>query len=131
MSTGHSSIQAPQVVQAHNSSAEILPFIKSFFSPNPNVLEYKSARMSVIIFMGDSSFPLECAGQTVVHLAHSVQATESSNCFQVKSDDLPTPREISSSFISSSSMSAVTFMLRRYPRSFRLVRPTFTTTAMA
>ena len=85
--------------------------------------------MSVISFMGDSGRPVACAGQTVVHRAHSVHETESSSCFHVNSLAWWEPREMSSKSASGSSISSLTCMGLTSRRLFTSVTATLTITA--
>src|SRR5690606_14059076 len=80
MLTGHCSTQALQLVQAHISSRLIyvsnnafpsstkLPFLSIFFPTSAT-----RSLVSIMIFRGESNFPVILAGQAEVQRPHSVQ----------------------------------------------------------
>jgi hypothetical protein len=84
MLIGHSCAQALQVMHAHNSSSLMKSRRSERLSENslpflaiPGPFSRILARMSMMIFRGDSCFPVILAGQTEVHRPHSVQDRES------------------------------------------------------
>src|ERR1041385_8444963 len=54
----------------------------------------RRSRVFIMISRGDSALPVIFAGQAEVHLPHSVQVYESSNCFQVRSVTSFAPKRI-------------------------------------
>src|SRR5258706_7276851 len=94
MPTGHASMHAAQVVQAHNESmdsagvAEMIGSLKSF-------RECESRCKSKIMSRGESDLPTALAGQAEVQRPHSVQASKSRRSFQVKPAREFTPRAAS------------------------------------
>ena len=116
MSTGHSSTQAPQVVQAHSTSGSITLGTRAVCSPSPPMSGVAEANMlsrsPMMSSLGDSGFSVFQAGQADWQRPHSVQVAKSSICFQEKWPTSPTPNTVSSSTFSMS-MSGV---LLRAPR---------------
>src|SRR5690349_15090913 len=58
----------------------------------PGALSFALRLKSTKSFRGESSLPVILAGQTAVHLPHSVQVYESSSVFQVTSSTSFTPK---------------------------------------
>ncbi len=80
MLIGQASTHAWQDVQAQISSSEIKS-LNNFFPSSLNSPEFASlfppissirSLQSIMIFLGDNVFPVLLAGQTEVHLPHSV-----------------------------------------------------------
>src|ERR1019366_3049289 len=102
MSTGHSSTQAPQVVQDQSTSGSIVVGTKVATSLLLVPDRSRSAeanmfsRSPMMSNFGLSGLPVVQAGQTDWQRPHSVQVAKSSICFQVKSSILPAPKTVSS-----------------------------------
>jgi len=116
MSTGHSSTQAPQVVQAQSTSGSMTLGTRAVNSPSPasnGVAEANMlSRRAMISSLGDRGFSVFQAGQADWQRPHSVQVAKSNICFHEKWPTSPTPKTVSSSMFSMS-MSGV---LSRAPR---------------
>ena len=104
MLTGQISSQARQVVQAQISSAVIrsnneleeMVISTSVLSGGVTWPCFALAAITSPVFntisRGSSDLPVACAGHTLVHRPHIVQASVSSSCFQVKSSTTLAPK---------------------------------------
>ena len=107
MLTGQISSHARQVVHDHSSSAvmrsnnELLLMVMAESVPiggdtrPPAACAAVAAMTSPVlstISRGSSGLPVACAGHTLVQRPHIVQASRSSNCFQVKSSTTAAPK---------------------------------------
>ena len=107
MLTGQISSQALHEVQAQTSSGvtrskrELAEMVMSATTPSGGetcgvpVAAITSPDLRTIS-RGSSDLPVACAGHTDVQRPHMVQASRSSNCFQVKSSMVETPNDSSS-----------------------------------
>src|SRR4051812_33997980 len=94
MPTGQASMQAAQVVQAHNESTESAGVAEMMGSAK-SIRECERRCKSRIMSRGDSDLPTALAGQAEVHRPHSVQVSKSRRSFQVKALSELTPRAVS------------------------------------
>ena len=106
MSTGHSSTQAPHVVQAQRTSGSMTLGTSAVCSPSlprsgPAEVNMLSRRFMISSF-GESGFSVFHAGHWDWQRPHSVHVAKSSICFQVKWPTSPTPKTVSSSMFSMS-----------------------------
>ena len=110
MLTGQISSQALQDVHAQisselirsNSEFELMVISTSVpiggVTRPPGACEAVAAMTSPVlrtISRGSSGLPVACAGHTLVHRPHIVQASVSSSCFQVKSSTTEAPNDSS------------------------------------
>ena len=125
--TGQISSQALHEVQAHNSSGVTLSNTLEVFtlrsigvvtvagtggSPVSDIT-WPTLR---IISLGSNGLPVKFAGHTEVHLPHTVQASKSTSCFQVKFSISSTP----TLSISSNSIRLPMSFMAPFGRSFGL-----------
>ena len=125
MSTGHSCMQAPQVVQSQTTSSSITPglsgcgsvgcpFFRASMMAGP--LAKMWSRSESTSSFGDSGLPVFHAGHTCWHRPHSVQAYRSRFSFHVRSWSEPAPRTGISSDSPIDSRSIL--IARSFPRAF-------------
>ena len=104
MLTGQISSHALHDVQAHTSSGVMrsnTEFDETVISGSrsiggePGVARRAAMTSPTLstISRGSSGLPVACAGQTLVHRPHIVQASVSSSCFQVKSSTVDAPND--------------------------------------
>src|SRR5436190_19576275 len=107
MLTGQMSSHALHEVHAHISSEEmrsntlLVDTVSSASCPTTGVTEPDGCVAAITwptlstISRGSSALPVACAGHTDVQRPHTVQASVSSSCFQVKSSITLAPKDSS------------------------------------
>ena len=104
MSTGHSCMHAPHVVQAHTTSSsttwgtsvvasEVSPRARAARIAGPSANSW--SRRSMTSSFGDSGLPVFHAGHALWQRPHSVHAYRSSSSLRVRSTIVPAPSDCS------------------------------------